>query len=430
MLMMLASAALFVYLRLRADLDERIDTSLASRVAGLVEPQREPGLSGVALEDPEESFVQLITPSGVVLDTVGALQGAALSAAEARQARAKPLILERDLPGIDGRVRLLAQSATGEGAAIVVVGQSLVDRNDALSNVVSSFAVGGAFAIILASVIGYLLATTGLAPVEAMRRRAREVSLVAGDEGLPLPVAQDEIRRLGETLNEMLARLRAAFERESRFVADASHELRTPIAIIKTELEGALQVVGTDATVRASLVAAVEECDRLGQLAEDLLVIARAADGQLPIRPEPTEVGALLNAVRDRFADRAGRRGRGIRIGDGQDLELTVDPIRMRQALGNLVENALRHGDGEIRLEARRCADGIEIDVSDDGAGFLPDFTERAFERFSRGDRSRSGAGVGLGLAIVQTIAQAHGGSAVIAGNAPTTVRISLSNTS
>lgn len=241
MLMMLASAALFVYLRLRADLDERIDTSLASRVAGLVEPRREPGLSGVALEDPEESFVQLITPSGVVLDSVGALQGAALSAAEARQASAEPLILERDLPGIDGRVRLLAQSATGEGAAIVVVGQSLVDRNDALSNVVSSFAVGGAVATLLASVIGYLLATAGLAPVEAMRRRAREVSLVAGDEGLPLPAAQDEIRRLGETLNEMLARLRAAFERESRFVANASHELRTPIAIIKTELEGALK---------------------------------------------------------------------------------------------------------------------------------------------------------------------------------------------
>jgi len=430
MLLMLASAALFVYLRLRADLDERIDTTLESRVLALVESGREPGLAGVALEDPEETFVQLVSPSGQVLDSVGTVQGAVLSAAEARRASTEPLSFERDIPGVDGRAQVLARAGPGEGSAIVVVGQSLVDRNDALSNVVSSFAVGGAVATLLASVIGYLLATAGLAPVEAMRQRAREVSLVAGDEGLPLPVAQDEIRRLGETLNEMLTRLRAAFERESRFVADASHELRTPIAIIKTELEGALQVVGTGASVRASLVAATEECDRLGQLAEDLLVIARAADGQLPIRLEPTDIGALLNGVRDRFADRAQRRGRVIRVGQVSNLVLTLDPVRMRQALGNLVENALRHGGGEIRLQARHSTDSIEIDVCDEGDGFPPGFTERAFERFSRGDRSRSGAGVGLGLAIVQTIAQAHGGGAVIAGNAPTTVRISLSSLS
>lgn len=282
MLLMLASAALFVYLRLRADLDDRIDASLQSRVSGLVDSGREPDLAGVALEDPEETFVQLMSPSGQVLDSVGTLQGPALSRAEARRASAEPVSLERELPGIDGRARLLARSARGEGAAIVVAGQSLVDRNDALSSVVSSFAVGGAFATLLASLIGYLLAAAGLVPVEAMRRRAREVSLLASDEGLPLPAAHDEIRRLGETLNEMLARLRAAFERESRFVADASHELRTPIAIIKTELEGALQVADPETSVHASLAAATEECDRLGQLAEDLLVIARAADGSCP----------------------------------------------------------------------------------------------------------------------------------------------------
>lgn len=430
MLLMLASAALFVYLRLRADLDERIDTTLESRVLALVEPGREPGLAGVALEDPEETFVQLLSPSGQVLDSVGTVQGAVLSAAEARLASTGPLSFERDIPGVDGRAQVLARAGPGEESAIVVVGQSLVDRNDALANVVSSFAVGGAVATLLASVIGYLLATAGLAPVEAMRRRAREVSLVAGDEGLPLPVAQDEIRRLGETLNEMLARLRAAFEREGRFVADASHELRTPIAIIKTELEGALQVVGTGDSVRASLVAATEECDRLGQLAGDLLVIARAADGQLPIRPESTDIGALLSGVRDRFADRAQRRGRVIQVGQMSDLVLTLDPVRMRQALGNLVDNALRHGAGEIRLEARHCTDSIEIDVCDEGDGFPPGFTERAFERFSRADRARSGEGVGLGLAIVQTIAQAHGGSALVTREAPTTVRISLSSLS
>ncbi len=428
MLLMLASAALFVYLRLRADLDDRIDASLRSRAAALIEPQRELSLAGVALEDPEETFVQLLSPSGEVLDSVGTLRGPALSPAEARRAGTETVTLERELPVVDGRARLLARSGGLEEQEIVIVGQSLVDRNDALSNVVSSFLVGGAAAILFASVIGYLLATVGLAPVEAMRRRAREVSLLPSDEGLPLPAARDEIRRLGETLNEMLARLRAAFERESRFVADASHELRTPIAIIKTELEGALQGAGSGTPVHASLVAAAEECDRLAQLAEDLLVIARAGDGQLPVRRELTQVLDLLGGVRDRFADRALRRGRAIRIECEPNLPMYADPFRVRQALGNLVENALRHGEGEIVLAARSSDGGIDIDASDEGPGFPPELAAHAFERFARGDRARTGEGVGLGLAIVQAIAEAHGGRAAVVGTAPTTLRIWLPN--
>jgi two-component system OmpR family sensor kinase len=291
---------------------------------------------------------------------------------------------------------------------------------------VSSFALGGAVATLLASGLGYLLATVGLAPVEAMRRQAGEVSLLRPDQRLPLPAARDEIRRLGETLNEMLARLRDAFERESRFVADASHELRTPIAIIKTELESALREAGAGSPAGISLVAAAEECDRLIQLTDDLLVIARAADGQLPIRPEPTGVADLLDGVRDRFTDRATRRGRAIRTTAAPHLRVHADPVRLRQAMANLVENALRHGVGDVSLAARNSGEFLEIDVSDEGPGFPPDISERAFERFSRGDRARTGDGVGLGLAIVAAIAAAHGGSAEIASGAPTTLRLRL----
>jgi two-component system OmpR family sensor kinase len=306
------------------------------------------------------------------------------------------------------------------------VGQSLVDRNDELANVVSSFALGGAAATLLASGVGYLLATLALAPVEAMRRRASEVTLRQPDQRLPLPAARDEIRRLGETLNEMLARLRDAFERESRFVADASHELRTPIAVIKTELEAALLVTGDRSPAHPSLVAASEECDRLIQLAEDLLVLTRAANGQLPVRPVPIAVSELLCGVRERFADRAARRGRVIRTAAAQDLRVCADPARLRQALGNLVENALRHGTGDVSLAARRSGELVEIDVSDEGAGFPADIAARAFDRFSRGARARTGDGVGLGLAIVAAIADAHGGCAEIAGGAPTTLRLRL----
>jgi two-component system OmpR family sensor kinase len=212
--MMLAAAALFVYVRLRADLDDRIDASLRSRVTAIVEASGGPSLAGVALEDPEETFVQLLSPTGGVRDSVGTVSGPSLTTTQVRQAAHAPVMVERRLPGVDGPTRLLAQAASDEADGVVVAGQSLLDRDDALRGVASSFLLGGALTLMLASAIGYLLATAALAPVEAMRRRAREVSLRPTDVGLPLPAARDEVRRLAETLNEMLARLRAAFERE------------------------------------------------------------------------------------------------------------------------------------------------------------------------------------------------------------------------
>jgi signal transduction histidine kinase len=260
-----------------------------------------------------------------------------------------------------------------------------------------------------------------------MRRRAAAISLSGEPERLPLGPAHDEIRRLGETLNEMLDRLRRSFERERRFVADASHELRSPIAVIKTELEGVLRSGGLGGEQREALVAAVEECDRLAALAEDLLVLARSADGRLPVRPEPLGVPALLEGARQRFVDRAAEHGRAIRVEAPADLVVMADELRVRQALANLVDNAIRHGDGVIDLRARAAPDGVEIDVTDHGAGFGPDLAARAFERFTRASESRSGDGAGLGLAIVQAIAAAHGGSAaIVEGPGGTTVRLTL----
>jgi signal transduction histidine kinase len=238
--------------------------------------------------------------------------------------------------------------------------------------------------------------------------------LVHGGERLPLPAAHDEVHRLGETLNAMLERLEASLERERRFVADASHELRTPLTVVKAELEAALRNEKTNSTVRASLNAALEETDHLAQLAEDLLLLARAADGRLPVRRELVDIGALLERTRDRFADRAGEQTRAIQIDVAGDLRVPIDPLRARQALGNLVDNALRHGTGEIRLAARRHDDAVEIDVSDDGPGFSPELRAHAFERFARGNSNRSVDGTGLGLTIVRAIAEAHGGSATI----------------
>jgi len=225
----------------------------------------------------------------------------------------------------------------------------------------------------------------------------------------------------------MLDRLRRSFEREQRFVADASHELRTPIAVVKVELEGALRAGGHRPEVQAALAAAVEECDHLAQLAEDLLVLARAADGRLPVRREAlAHARELLERVRQRFADRAGRQGRAVRVAADVELQLSADPLQLRQAVGNLLDNALRHGAGEVVLGARPAEGGVEISVADGGPGFAAGAEGWAFERFSRGAAARTRGGAGLGLAIVRAIAEAHGGGVAIAPGAGAAVRLWL----
>jgi two-component system, OmpR family, sensor kinase len=430
MVLVLAAAGLFVYVRLKDDLDESLDAALGARAAAVAGSG---DASAGAPEEADEGFAQVLSGTGEVLEAEGGTGDPVLTGAERVSAAAGArLALERAVPGIEGTVRILAGpvtaeqgaagDATGDPAApatrldVFAVGQSLDDRDETLSGVVASFAIGGPIAVLLASLVGYLLATAGLRPVEAMRRRAGEVSLTHDGERLPLPAAHDEVRRLGETLNEMLDRLRRSFDRERRFVADASHELRTPVAVIKAELEAALRAGGHDAQVREALVAALEECDHLAQLAEDLLVVARAAEGELPVRREPIEVRPLLEGVRARFGDRAREHGRNVRVDGGDGLRIEADDLRLRQALGNLVDNALRHGAGDVVLRARRSeADGgVELEVADEGAGFDADLADRAFERFARGDAARTRGGTGLGLAIVRAIAEAHGGRAEI----------------
>jgi signal transduction histidine kinase len=244
-----------------------------------------------------------------------------------------------------------------------------------------------------------------------MRSRAAAISASTPGARLPVPPARDEVSRLAETLNEMLARLEASLEHERRFVADASHELRTPLALLKTELEVALRRRRTREELEAALASASEETDRLTRLAEDLLLIARSDAGELPLRRERVGAAEVLGVVAERFSRVADERGRALEVVSPNGLELDADPVRVEQALGNLVANALAHGDGRVVLSAQAREALVELHVEDEGPGFPPGFIGGAFDRFSRSDDSRSGGGSGLGLSIVELIARAHGGS-------------------
>jgi heavy metal sensor kinase len=416
MALLFTALGYFVYARFDSELSDQIDQSLRTHgddIASLLAQRR--FTRHEKLLGREESFAQVLYPDGRIYSTTPQLgPHPQLTPAEAaRAARASFLVTRERIRSIQGEGRLLARPARGRGQTyVVVVSATLDDRNEALRNLRTILLIGGPVALLLASLAGYAVAGTALRPVEAMRRRAAAISAAERGERLPLPEANDELRRLGETLNQMLARLEAALERERAFVDDASHELRTPLALHKTELELALRYAKTPEEMRGALSSAIAEVDRLVQLAEDLLVLARSQEGRLALDRRQVQVATLLGDLVERFSARAGDSGRPLTIQPADGLVVEGDRLRLEQALSNLVENALQHGAGEITIRATDTGDEVEIHVEDRGPGFPSEFIGHAFERFSRADPARTGNGAGLGLAIVEAIAQAHRGSA------------------
>jgi two-component system, OmpR family, sensor kinase len=413
----LAALGYFVYARFDSELSEQVDQGLRAHgddIASLVaggDLARNAKLLGR-----EESFAQVLTPDGRIYATTPQLgSDPQITPAEtARAARASFIVTRPQVRSITGQARLLARPVQGpRGESLVVVtAASLDDRNESLANLRTLLLIGIPVALLLASAAGYAVSGRALRPVEAMRRRAAAISAAEPDQRLPLPEADDEIRRLGETLNQMLGRLEAAIERERAFVDDASHELRTPLAMHKTELELALRYAKTPEEMRAAIASAVVEVDRLVQLAEDLLVLARSAEGKLALDLRRIGVAELLGDVRERFSARMAESGRSLVIEPANGLTVEGDRLRLEQALTNLVENAIEHGGGDVTVRASEANGEVAIHVEDRGPGFAPEFLGRAFERFSRGDPSRGGDGTGLGLAIVEAIVRAHRGRA------------------
>src|SRR6266508_2185827 len=382
MALVLAVSGGFLYLRLRADLLEAVDSGLESQAAALrpnvLRPDGSLGEGG-GLIDPGDAFAQVLG-------------------------------------------RLLAVPVTG--GRILVVGASLDDQHEALARLAALMAVGGPLVLILAGGVGWIVAGAALRPVERMRIEAAAISASEPGRRLPPAGTGDEVARLGETLNEMLDRLEQALQRERRFVDEASHELRTPLANLRIELDLALRRARSSEELEAALRSAADEAERLARLAEDLLVLARADRGRVPVRREEVDLAELVGGEVDAFAARARQADISIeaRVPDG--LRSSVDPLRMRQAVGNLLDNAVRSTPplGTVTIEVAHANGFLSLEVRDTGEGFPAAFLRNAFEPFARPDPSRSrpdaDEGSGLGLAIVRAVAEAHGGT-VEAANRP-----------
>ncbi|HWX51766.1 MAG TPA: ATP-binding protein, partial [Solirubrobacteraceae bacterium] len=370
-----------------------------------------------SLAAPGERFAQVLGVDGNVIDATPSLpRRALLDRAQLLRSRAATLLVERTtVAGAKGSSRLLAVPVHAQDQRmLVVVGTSLQQRDSALAELRTVLLLGGPVALALASLLGYAVAALSLRSVESMRRRALHVSLGEPGQRLPVPPSNDELARLARTLNEMIARNELAFQRERAFVADASHELRSPLAILRAELDVALLGDSTREELKLAVASAVEEADRLSVLAEDLLMLAQADQGNLPVHAEAMDVEESLRRLRERFGQRAGEAGATIETQASAGTRVRADPRRLEQALGNLLDNALRHGAQRVLVRAERQGARLELHVSDDGPGFPADFMGVAFERFTRADRPRTAPGAGLGLSIVRSIARAHGGEAYI----------------
>jgi two-component system OmpR family sensor kinase len=417
MAVVLFAAGWLVYTRVESNLDKALDEQLRARgqdVSALVQRRGSLASLGGILAEHDESFAQLLTSNGRVVDaTQQTSSDRLLRPGELARARQGPLFFgRRTVAGVDEPARMLALPITRGGRRLIlVVGATQETRAETLRSLRNAFLIGGPVALILAALGGYALAGAALRPIEAMRRRAADISASSLDDRLPVPPTNDEVSRLGETLNEMLGRIGDGLARERRFVADASHELRTPLALLKTELELALRRARTTQELEAAIRAAAQDTERLSRIADDLLLLARAERGRVPLRLEPVDVADVFDSVATRFRPRAELDGRELTVAAGDPLVVEADRVLLEQALGNLVDNAFNHGGGRITLQAKRRGGFAELHVLDEGRGFSADLLERAFERFSRGTKTETD-GSGLGLAIVETIADAHEGDA------------------
>lgn len=368
---------------------------------------------------PGEYIVQTVSPAGrVVRASPDAGNVPLLSAAELRRARQGGLTLTRTVYG--EQVRISAAPLPEGHGAVAIAGISLEQSEATLRQITVALLVGGAAFVILGGIGAYWLARAALAPVERLRREVAALSERDTGSTVQVPGTHDEIAALAGTMNDLLVRLHGALARQRAFVADASHELRTPFAVLRGELELAERPGRSREELSAAVASAAAEADRLTRITDDLLLLARGDEATLRVSPARTDVALLLARSAERAGARAAAAGVTCRVDVPAGLMAVVDSGRIRQAVDNLIDNALRFAPRgtEVDLSAERAGQELVIEVRDRGPGFPPSFLPHAFERFARPDlgRARDAGGAGLGLSIVQAIAHAHGGRAV-AGN-------------
>ncbi|MGC5016384.1 sensor histidine kinase [Streptosporangium sp. DT93] len=347
----------------------------------------------------------------------GPARAAAIGAGEARFLDGEPYGIPHLL-----RVRVLSADHGLE----VIAARPFSEVQTSLSTAGHVLLVGTPLLLVLLAGASWMIIGRTLRPIAALRRGAEEITDTARSRRLPVPEARDEVHSLATTLNAMLARLEKADGRQRALVSDAAHELRSPLASIRLQLEVALGHPGGQ-DWRETAEGVLEDTMRLSRLAEDLLALARLDErGGAPARREPVELDRLVPQAAERYGT-----GVAVRV-PGAPVTVTGDALDLGRVLVNLVDNALRHTRAPVLVELRAEGADAVLTVTDDGPGIPEPDRERVFDRFTRLDsaRSRDEGGAGLGLAIVRETVHAHGGAVHLEDASPglrAVVRLPLS---
>jgi two-component system, OmpR family, sensor kinase len=377
--------------------------------------------AGVALSPPGDYVIQVIDASGKVRGTSPDAETVPLVTADQLSQARHGRIFITNTADEEG-MRIAAAPLADHPGWVAVAGESLETYDSTQSQVARELAMGGAAFVAVAGLGAYGLARAALSPVERLRRQVAAISGRGETSSIEVPSTRDEVAALAGTMNDLLGRLQGALARQRAFTADASHELRNPLAVLRGELELATRPGRSREDLAVAVRNAAAEAERLTRLTDDLLLLARSDEERLSLRRAPTDISRLLAASAGLAASRLAEAGVICRVDAQPGTCATLDADRIRQAVDNLVDNALRFAPSGsvIVLAARADGSGLDIEVRDDGPGFPPGFLPHAFERFRRPDsgRSRDDGGAGLGLAIVRAIVAAHGGVAT-ASNRP-----------
>ena len=320
-------------------------------------------------------------------------------------------------------VRMMERPGRVQGRSVIIrVFRDETEMRRTLREIVEVSLLGFPLAGALAAIGGYLVATRSLAPLDAMARQARRITSESLSKRLPNLNPNDELGRLATVFNETLTRLEASFAELQRFTADASHELRSPLTALRAVGEVALRDGNDPAMLRETIGSMLEEAERLTDLVDALLTLARMDATKEGAAREEVNIGALLEEIRDQFEVLASEKGQTLAVTTDHNVVVPADRTLLRLAVVNLVHNAIQHGpsNSKISLAAARRPDGIDISVSDSGHGIAGEYHEKIFEPFFRVDkaRSRSAGGVGLGLAIAKRAAERNGGRIIVESEA------------
>jgi heavy metal sensor kinase len=421
--LLFAAFGIFLYGFLSRALLHRVDDTLLSEAKTAAamfgdEMEEERGdlfkaAQGVTVNLRTDSRVAILSGGRVLSSTGGILQSELNAVARRGPADGRPVSIPE--LGKHGE-RAAVEHTTARGRTIEVLAiAGLETVAGELAEVRRLLWIAMPLLVAVAALGGYWLASRGLAPVGSMAAQARQISGTSLHKRLEIGRATQELETLAASFNELLGRLDQSFESMRRFVADASHELRTPIAIIRGEADVALSRERSDAEYRESLGVIVEEARRLSRLVEDLLNLARADAGHVKLRVEDFYLNDLLAECCRAVQPLAAARSVDLECRQGADAAFRGDQELMRRMVVNLLDNAIRYTAPGGRVSASLEADGpqLRIAVSDTGCGIPPEEATHIFDRFYRVDRSRSreDGGFGLGLAIVKWIAESHKGA-------------------